>query len=207
MLWVIPCYFDPIVFECVDSIRTHFPDDEILVVDSCSPDQSYLDELDVDPVEVGNQHRHVGTWGRALAYSHDRFALIHDSLIVNGHWTPGDFQVVRWFHEGGPVGDQRPFIFDEAARMGLEISNGGYFGIFGPMLFCTRRVLEDFESVGLLDSKPTTAIEAACCERLSGIAATHLGYSVTADSLQGGMSDFHGKYDEVLVAKKHRGRP
>lgn len=207
MLWVIPCYFDPIVYDCVAGIRQHFPDDEILLVDSCSPDQSYLDDLDVDHVEVGNQHRHIGTWGRALAYHHDRYCLIHDGLLVRSHWTPGEFQVVRWFGEGGPPNDQRDFAVRELGRMGWDLPNGGYVGVFGPMLFCTRRVLEEFENVGLLDTRPSNAEEASACERIVGVVAAKLGYDVTADSLQGGMGDILGDYDETFVAKRHRGRP
>ena len=206
MLWVIPCRYDPIVWDCVASIRRHFPDDEILLVDSNSPDRSYLDLIDVDHVETGNDRRHVGTWKRALGYDADRFALIHDSLIVHAHWEPGDFQVVRWFHESGPPTDQRSFIDAELDSIGHELPDS-YAGIFGPMLFCTRDVLEDFAATGLLDAQPADVIEAAAMERLTGIVAADLGYDVCADSLQGQMGDFFGRYTHAHVEKIHMARP
>lgn len=206
MLWVIPCRYDPVVFECVDSIRTHFPGDDILLVDSCSPDTSYLDTIDVDHIETGNRHRHSGAWKRAVDYGADRYGLIHDSLIVHSHWEPADFQAVRWFHESGLPIAAAGWVTDQLATLGYAVPDY-YAGIFGPMLFCTGDVLDHFAGSGVLDLQPSDVEEAAGMERVTGIVAAELGYDVTIGALQGQMAGFYDSYDHTHVEKRHLARP
>lgn len=207
MMWVIPCRYDPIVFDSVAGIRTHFPDDTICLVDSCSSDTSYLDDIDVDHVITGNKHYAWGAFAAAYnRYQADRWALIHDSLVVQSHWDPGDFQTVRWFVEPGPPVDQWDFVHDNLVRCGFDVDLHQYNGIFGPMLWCTDAVMNDFEAHGLWTIQPANNIEASALERISGIAAEQMGYDPTADALQGHMGDFYGKYQGDKVIKHHRAR-
>ncbi len=206
--WVIPCRYDPIVHDCIAGIRKHFPDDRIILVDSCSPDPSYLTGLDVDRVILGNQHYATNAW--ALAYraepDTERWALIHDSLIVHSPWEPvGDVQTVRWFVERtGHDPIMAAFIDHHARRMGIEVPPA-YRGVFGPLLFCDGEVLDDLDWLGLFDALPTTKVEASAMERLVGLALVYLGFDVT-ESLQGEMVDFWGAYDTTHVEKVYRDR-
>jgi len=205
-MWVVPCRFDPVVFDCVAAIRAHFPDDKVCLVDSNSPDQSYMDRLDVDHIITGNAHYSWGAYALAREQlDAESWALIHDGLIVQSHWTPDPFQTVRWFHEAGPLGDQRAFIVGETTRLNIPFHNP-YRGVLGPMMFADAEVLDDFERAGLWSIKPTTAVENSCVERIAGIAAEHLGYPIT-NALQGQMVGFFDQYPADRVVKLHRNRP
>ena len=203
-LWVVPCHYDPIVHDCVGSIRTHFPDDEILLVDSDSDDPSYVDNLYVDHVEHGNRHYATGAWERALSYGADDFALVHDSVIVHDRWEPDEFQPLRWFATHGMSGEMTGFVNHHARRMFGTVPVD-WWGIFGPVLWCSRRVLEAFADLGFFEARPTSKEQASGMERLAGMTAQHLGYDLT-NALQGQMHDFYGAYDESFVAKRHRDR-
>ncbi len=222
MIWVVPCRFDPerpVVFDCVASIREHHPDDQIVVVDSDSGDLSYqdrlIDELGAIPVSEANRNYAQGAY--RWAYEHttpaaEFFALIHDSLIVNAnlhHLQDSELTTVRWF--GAPP---NPWGCDESGtdisvwgaaqareHMGLDIP-GEFKGVFGPMWFCQRKVLDDLAGLGFFDILPMSAFEQQGMERLTGIALTHLGYDVTR-ALQGCMAGFFDEYDSTFVEKRH----
>lgn len=206
--WVVPCHYDPIVFECVTSIRDHFPGDRIILVDSNSPDDGYLKHIDVDRVLRHNGHYATNAWAKALDAEPDteRWALIHDSLLVNASWPQtAPVQTVRWFVEHtGHDAAMADFIQTHADRMGIPCPPS-YLGVFGPMLFCSGEVLHELDHLGLFKALPIDKVQASGMERLTGLALTHLGYDVT-NSLQGRMVDFHGHYDPTHVQKIYKDR-
>ncbi len=80
-----------------------------------------------------------------------------------------------------------------------------YCGVFGPMWFCQRQVMDDLDKLGLFDIKPSSKFEQQGTERLAGIALSHLGYDVR-NSLQGEMHGFFDEYDSTFVEKRHLDR-
>lgn len=176
--WVIPCRYDPIVHECVASVRTHHPDDRIVVVDSCSPDKSYLTALGCD-ILTGNTNYTSGAYGMALqAFRSDHWAFIQDSIVLRDNLTDRlttDLTTVQSF--GQPLGaDVAEFCYQERARMGLD--DLPFSGVFGTMFFCPDRVARQVEALGWMDAEVPTKVEACATERTLGMVFAHLGLLV-----------------------------
>ncbi len=222
MIWVVACKFDParpVIFDCVHSIRAHHPDDWIFVVDSASEDRSYLRQLYLDfdcvTTDVENRHYAVGAYAQAPNMLGEFYACVHDSLIVNQnlhHLETEPLTTVRYFRS-----PPNPWGADEngtdigvwgAAQarehLGLDIPTE-YVGVFGPMWFCQRHVMDDLARLGFFNIRPSSKFEQQGTERLAGIALTHLGYDVR-NSLQGEMHGFFDEYDSTFVEKRHLDR-
>ena len=90
VVWVVPVRFDPenpVVFECVESIKRYHDDPIIIIVDSDSPDKSYLNWCVDQGCRIGPTNNHLRAFGaHAWAYRHnpdaDFFCMIFDSLHI-----------------------------------------------------------------------------------------------------------------------------
>ena len=201
---MVPCRFDPVVFECVASIRAHHPDDRVVVVDSYSPDPSYLDALDADVVFKRNRDYMTGAYRMALdTLTSDRWAFIHDSLIVESPVDQFDTAVVRTI-DGFIPQDQRPYADQQLARMGLA-EPASYLGVFGTMLFAPDDVVQQIRQLGFFDVDIPTKVAASATERTLGVALAHLG--IEPVSIQGHHSDPWAVHDNTFVRKQFRDRP
>lgn len=211
-MFVIPCKFDPerpVVFDCVAKLREHHPNAKIVVIDSDSPDTSYLADLDCDTIDAENRHYGAGALKIALdAYIDDFFYLWFDSLLCHANLddlAEKPLTVVRWFdiHEQGwgankdgtPLG-----LFAE--KHGVYIPTN-FFGILGPMVFATR---DTITRAGLLRIMPESAFEQCALERIWGIWLLEAGYDVRTCSLQGEMHGFYDQYPSERVEKIHMAR-
>jgi hypothetical protein len=84
-----------------------------------------------------------------------------------------------------------------------------YRGVFGPMLFCNRQVLEQLDQQGFFALQPTNRGEANGCERLAGLMLERAGWDLrTVPVLQGvgGLMD-DPNYSTEFVRKRFRARP
>jgi hypothetical protein len=91
-MFIIPCKYDKEksqIQECIDSIRTHHPEEKIVVVDSVSDDTTYLEDLSKIPnvivFEKQNSNYIVGAlWKVYEAFPDEHhYVLIHDSMVIN----------------------------------------------------------------------------------------------------------------------------
>lgn len=215
--FVVPVKFDPhnpVVFNCVASIREHHPDARIVVVDSDSEDQTYLQDIDADVV-ADFRNRGYPLAAYRWAYEHDPdeqiWALIHDSLrVITPIPAPDPLLTVRYF-DTPPTGwgyDRHGVPLEEWARKAVGDKfplNPTFAGLLGPMWFCTRQVLTDLMDVGLFDIPVEDKWQLCAMERVTGIALQYLGYDARV-SLQGRMEGFFDPYDETVVVKCHPGR-
>lgn len=205
--FVVPCRYDPIVFECVNAIREHHPTDRIVVVDSCSPDPTYLNDLREQGCEIltGNTGYHPGAYKLALeAFDSDTWAFIHDSLIVqrNLDGRLHDFTAVRWF-DGYIPADQLDFAWGHLKHMQAKtLLAVPWRGVFGTMHFCSDDIAREIEKDGFYSFPCTTKVEASATERTLGVL---MGDSF--DTLQGHQTDLHAAYDETFVRKVMKDRP
>lgn len=195
----------PVIHACVASIQDHHPGATILVVDSDSPDTSYLDDLDCETWAARNQHYAPGAYQLGIeAYPDEPFYyLLHDSIII--HDNLDDLQnrpvtCIRWFdstttgwgwdHDGTPLQDW-------ATRRGVTIPDQ-FDGILGPMLACTRDVINNADLFRIL---PGSAYEQCALERCWGIWLQDAGYHPRTSSLQGEMHGFYDPYDNTRIEK------
>lgn len=192
-LWVVAAHrpdVSPFLPDCLASIRWNHPgDDRTLVVD---PD-----------------HYATSAWRYGLETDADFFYLIHDSCVVNAnmsHVEQLDVGVLRWFgpetvREGGDV----EWTDKQLARLGVARPEF-WAGVFGPVMWCRRHVLEELADMGVLDLAPETKAQASSMERIVGMALWTLGYDVREFALQGHMSGFYDRYDGTYMVKRHGGR-
>lgn len=223
-MFVIPCKFNPdnpIIFECVESIRKYHPDHKIIVVDSNSDDLSYFDKLETEYPDIylyEARNNHYATNGHYLGYKYfdpvfDFYYMIHDSLILKNridHVEDWPLTTVRYFNSPPtPMGwdASGDDLYDWAWPQVMNHMNFSipptYKGVFGPMFFCQRHVMEELEKLGLFEILPKDKYQMCAMERIVGIALQRLGYDPAEHSLQGEMVDFFGSYDETYVKKVH----
>ena len=205
---MVPCRYDPIVFECVQAIQEHHPDDRVVVVDSCSPDTTYLNDLREFGCDVltGNQGYHPGAYKMVLeAFDSDTWAFIHDSLIVQRNLEDrldAEFTAVRWF-DGWVPEDQLKFARDQLARMGQDrLRFTPWRGVFGTIHFCSDRFARWVEALGFYDLPCRSKVDASATERTLGMLCGD-----AFDTLQGHQTDLHAAYDETYVVKVMKDRP
>ena len=108
-MFIVPCRYiseEPIIFECITSIKQYHPYDKIVVVDSDSSDRSYFDTLRTDfGVEVLDVHNVSYAPGAfRIGYEHypdeDFYYCIHDSMLVRGsmkQFEVNPLTVLRYF--------------------------------------------------------------------------------------------------------------
>jgi len=199
----------------VASIRANHPDDDILVVDSDSPDKTYMPRVakfGAEVLDIGNRQYSQGAHRLAVEQraSYDHYALIADSVWLNAP-VPDDVLTVRWFSSR-----RHPWGVDQhgvdLAEWGVPHLNamgvpytGDYLGVLGPYLFCDRDLVDRLGRIGFFDIPVTNKWEQCAMERVGGIVLGHLGEDVTR-SLQGEHIHHFDDYDESVVTKINAGR-
>lgn len=218
-MFVIPCKYNsdnPIIFECIDRIKTHHPDDKILVVDSASEDRSYITKIKgADVALIENKNYSLAAYSYAYnTYRHEQyFYCIHDSLLVNSSMKQFEQQpltVLRYFCSpptGMGLDDKNEDLNIWAnaqlqEHVGISVPDY-YYGIFGPIFFAQRDVMDQLSTMGFFNIKCLIKHHMSAMERMLGITLCHLGYNLSALSLQGEMIDFFGDYDSTYAQKVH----
>lgn len=200
------------VRRCVASIREHHPNDPITVVDSDSPDKSYMGDLDAEVWDIHNQGFGHAAWKWAYQrYDDEFFALIFDSLLVHANLAHLEEQPVtatRHFlvppNNWGITAEGVPL--NQWAEQWVDFELPAEFvGIQGPMMFAHRSVLDELGTLGFWDIRITSRFEHEGLERLAGIMLARLGYDMTR-SLQGEMHGYWDTYDTTFVEKLNLAR-
>lgn len=109
-MFVVPCKYvsNSPIRECVESIVKHHPEQKILVVDSFSDDDSYLQELESIPQVIIHDEKNdqypVGAWLKAVKRypDEDVYVMVHDSCVINAPLTKfiegeGEGYVFKYF--------------------------------------------------------------------------------------------------------------
>ncbi len=214
-LFVIPCKYDPtrpVIFDCVARIHQHHPTARIMVVDSCSEDRSYLDNIEVDHIRLGNRHCMNGAFTHGIDAEADVYHFIADSVMVNQPLPhPDPLVCFRWFsnppHQWGWDRDGINLVVWGAAQLdkiGLPTPDS-YRGVQGPMFSALPSVVEDLRRIGYWTLLPDDMWQQCAMERVTGIVLEHLGYDVTV-SLQGEHRGHFDEYPDTYITKLNLGR-
>lgn len=218
-MFVITCKFDrknPIIFECIDSIKRHHPGVAICVVDSGSDDKSYFNDLDESIIILDKNNMNYCLEGYRIAFEEfpdvEYFYFIHDSLIIEQNISfveKEDLRTIRWWsyppvemgwdHDGNRISDWANAQMLEHLGYGVPPL---YRGIFGPMFMCKRSVMQQLVDTGMFNILPKTKNQSCATERICGIVLENLGYDVS-NSFQGYGGEIYDKYDESYVKKVH----
>lgn len=187
---VIPCHCitKPYVVECVQSIRQHMPAVRILVVDTHSPDKSYLPAVKALGAEVDELPENVWDWG-AFWYAYHAypdepfFYWLHDSTLVRQDLSWAEQRPLtilaalkQW---EGCMPNHIPCTLRLLAQTDYPMPDT-FSGVFASMMFCERAVLDRLVAHGLDRIRVTTRIEGESCERVLGIGLGLEGYDLPA---------------------------
>jgi len=208
--FIIPCRYNGAIFECVKSIKAHYPNDaEIIVVDSDSPDKSYfkkLEQMGVTIADAKNVNYITGAiWYAFREFERKKYIVLHDSMKLKSRLDKkisASATSVRYFNSGdflrgrsSPDGEGEEFGWDNPfsrfwSLQQLEAHTSYtipevYPGLFGSALICDRSVLEKLHGTGFSKILPTTKIEDQSMERLWGIALYHEGYDIKTNTVAG----------------------
>lgn len=196
-MFVIPCKYSdksPIV-QCVASIRKHYPDDLIAVVDSDSDDKSYFESLEKYGVvieDIQNKNFLEGAlWHCFEKYPDEEFIyLIQDSMKIKMNFDyveDVDFTCIASFPntcwaENFEGGSAAQINFSKNA---LEKTNYEYLGpevdwhpVFGISFFISRPLLQTLKDNGMDKYLPTSKMEMEASERIWGMVLYQEGIDV-----------------------------
>ena len=188
---------DDFVLPCVRSVKQWMPEEPILVVDSASPDLSYIPKvqaLGAEVAEIGNRHYETGAWWHAY-YARpacEFFYFLHDSTLIQGdlnQYRDKPLTVVGHMATWNGC-DQRHMnrIHELLKPTGIEIP-AAFTAVFGSMFFCQRSVLDALAAHGMATVLPDNKFDSECMERVWGIALGAEGHDLVRNAMrQGEMS-------------------
>lgn len=212
ILFCIPCKYtenNSYIFNCVSNLRKHHPNDDILVIDSFSNDDSYL-KLLKEKYEILEDSFKNGSfidgviWHAYKKYSRKKYCFIHDNLIINRNINTDisvDFSTYGYFRscfkpyskelvDRGIIGLEDPIKALDWANENLKklkIEPIEYFdGILGCMFNTDRSVLDRIYALGWSEVfLPKNKIEACQMERMWGLIIAILGYDIKKNCIIG----------------------
>jgi hypothetical protein len=188
---------DDFVAPCVQSARQWMPEERILVVDSASPDPSYIPKvraLGAEVAEVENRHYETGAWWHAYYGwpAEDFFYFLHDSTLVQGDLTPyRETPLTVVGHMATWNGCDQPHIDRIHALIGQTDYTvpAAFTAVFGSMFFCRREVLDLLAAKRGSQALPNNKLDSECMERVWGIMLGAEGYDLVHHAMrQGEMS-------------------
>jgi hypothetical protein len=206
-MFIIPCKFNPdtpVIFECIESIKIIYPNEKIVVVDSCSNDE-YYKTLDVFDVILGNVNYECGAYTLAFEKypDEDVYYCIHDSLMMISKCEFDRLKIVQhfaWSRQTIPV-NTVPVTLSKAENILNFLIPDEVYGCFGNIFFCKNDVMKTTIEY-IKNFLPTTKIESEITERLLGLLFTKLGFNLQSSSIQGQHVVQDSKYDESVVKKQ-----
>lgn len=195
--------------ECIDSIINFYPNEKILIADSCSVDTSYFNWFsDYKNVEIfeNNQNRQVGAlWESYKRYPNEPYYIfIQDTFILKkslDEYIQSDdaFFTFMYFTEVvGHNSQQYEYINQVLCKTTYTIPNASQTIIssFGPLFIVKNQILKNFNEKGLIESlKTKNVFEHQCAERIFGICAEQEGYSLDNYNIEG---DYLRRHNEVV---------
>jgi len=210
LTFVIPCHNleeNGYIIPCVESIRTTNPEADIIVIDSASPDKSYFNKIDAPVLDINNKNYAFGAyWAGFKARRESEFyAFIHDSTILRGKITKGDFGYkpitpFYWFpdNDSPTWAHIKQWARNQAQFHAGYEAKGDDICLYGG-LFCatnkymTKLLKDNFDAIW-----PTFKMEAVYADEiLWSIAAANNGESVIQNSFYGRAEDILGN-DKIL---------
>lgn len=222
--FVIPCKFSKeygfLIKNCVQSIRQHYPDNDIFVVDSSSDSKEYAKNLilkyNVKFLNVNNKNFSTGalwTVFDIFKENYDYYFLIHDStkilkpinvkkgldvapVMCGGPWKWPRVNTVRQTN-GKKIGPRSSQWAHQECRKNNVHFTENFNSILGPMFLVSNQVLNEISKSGFYNIRPTNKHQSETMERLWAMKFTNmnLGEQMTKNSLLG---DFR-KSDQLLT--------
>ena len=185
---VIPCHNTgrPYVVDCVQSIVAHMPAARILVVDTASPDKSYIPTVQALGAAVDELPENVWDWGAFwhayYAYPDEQFFYwLHDSTVVNQDLTWAErrpLTVLATLKQWEGCMPNHILCTLRLLKQADYPMPDTFNGVFASMMFCQRAVLDRLVARGLDRIRVKERIEGESCERILGIGLEGEGFDL-----------------------------
>lgn len=200
------------VEECTHSILNYYPNDDIVIVDSDSSDLSYVDKLQplvysIDLIKNKN-YMDGAIWHIYKKYDdYTNYIFLQDSteLLNNIDFSfDADIYSVQYFNDS--IDHERDGIMSKELKKhtNLELPTN-MTGLFGPMMICSRNFLDKAKLLGMCNVMPGSKVCQNSMERVWGFIASHLGYDIKTNSLEG-IHRGRGTKDYKYILKKYAER-
>lgn len=191
--------------KCIDAITYFYPNEKILIADSCSSDVSYFDWFsDYKNVEIfeNNQSRQVGSlWEAYKRYPEEPYyVFVQDTFILKkslDEYLKSDNALISFMYFEEIVGhnnNQYQFINQVLSKTTYTIpeDSESFSCCFGPLLIAKNQILKNFDEKGLIGSLKTKDVfEHQCAERIFGICAKQEGYPLDRYNIEGNYLNRH----------------
>ncbi len=198
MIFVVPCRYNsakPIIEDCVRSIYSCHPDDQIVVVDSDSPDKSYFEKIkNIPNLQIENcanvNYVYGALWHVTEKFDSDHYFLIHDSMIIKSNISfikNKEIGSARYFRSWNGVGGMMQGLnmygpsktgvyrhgFDNQIQKDwceshYKPTNMFFNGLFGCSFMANRDVISFMKDKGMDKAVPTSKNECMATERMLG---------------------------------------
>ncbi len=210
LTFVIPCHNiddQGYIINCVNSIRTTNPSADIIVIDSASPDKSYISKIDAEVLDIENKNYAFGAyWLGFKAKRESEFYLFtHDSTIIRNKITKKDFGTkpitpLYWFNDNNSPtwAHIKSWVINEAQKHAGYSFKEGEKCLYGGIFAATNQFMSKLEKDNLDKIRPTYKMEAVYTDEvLWSIAATANNQSIAENAFYGHADDILGK-DKIL---------
>jgi len=181
--------FSPIK-NLVEDLEKYHPSDQVVIVDSDSPDKSYMDSVkhpNLEIHDIKNKFWHPGAWWYAALNTPEceNYAFMHDSMRVKDNILE-IFSKELTFLMTFDINTNESFsmwskILCEKNNKNCKLQ----YGCWGPILFLNKNILKSFYDMGLHEFLPCNKAETGYCEGLYGTAAEMIGFCPKEISLYG----------------------
>jgi len=198
------------IFECIESIINFHPNEKILIVDSYSENDSYLEEMKkYDNVIISkykNKHYECGALYYAIKeFPNEHFyALIQDSIILKHSWEEFLYDDITYnlmyFNERTFM--KKELDYTEEVIKNTEYNkheNNGHVGIYGMLMVYKQEIIQKFIKKNLLKSSlPNDKFGSQMTERIIGICLSQEGYIAQNHTIEGDFLSKHRKVGDGL---------
>lgn len=192
-MFVIPCKYckeNDYITTLVDDIRKYHSDEEILIVDSASEDKSYfktLEKYNVIIADVNNKNWMIGAfWYAYHNYNREFYYFLHDTMRVKANLDYLKYKpltILATFDiNAGPFNGWKDRVINETGYKRYTIRNRG---VYGPIFFCNRFIMDNLKKNGVDKLMPTNKMETWYLERAYGAIFENEGFDMDQCSLYG----------------------
>jgi len=181
------------LIRCVNSIRKFHPQNPIVIVDSDSPDKSYMDEIkstvnNVHIEDISNTGYETGAmWHVYENYPHyETIVFLQDSMELTrslDEFEDSQLKVINlhnnWF---GALPQDREFAQKELPKTNYQYREDNFKMVQFNSMIIKRTILDTLKENGLNKVIPTNKFGSCAMERILGIVLTDMGLT-TPDSI------------------------
>ena len=196
-MFIIPCKYTQTsahILNLVSQIRSHHPNEKIVVVDSDSTDKSYFNEISKHNViieDVANKYWMIGAYWHGFKRfpNEDYYFFLHDSVKVKAnldYLKSKDIFMLAHFNRAVSPSFTRwnDRVLKETTLDPKYVTTNG-LGCYGPIFGCKRHVMQRLQDAGADKLLPSNKGETGIMEGTFGLFFEALGYDVTQCSLYG----------------------